>query len=143
MRAENVQGFDKLSLDDIKYIDVETHNGFLRRSIIEANDILITIAGTLGRTALVKESNLPLNSNQAVSIVRLWDEKYVNKKYIIYALNCPSVQKYLTAQKKITAIPNLTLEIISSCLIPLPPLKVQNKIVEQIIKYFNLIKDEF
>ena len=48
----------------------------------------------------------------------------------MYALNAPAIQDKLTAQKKITAIPNLTLEIISDCLVPIPPLNEQRRIVK-------------
>jgi len=130
LRAENVAGLDKLDLSNLNYIDAGTHQGFLKRSILEANDILITIAGTLGRTAVVRECDLPLNANQAVSIIRLVNSKEINLRYLVYALNSPVIQEILTAQKKITAIPNLTLEIISDCLVPIPPLSEQERIVE-------------
>ena len=93
--------------------------------------MLITIAGTLGRTAIVKEENLPLNANQAVAIIRLADSYSIDLRYLVYALNAPAIQDKLTAQKKITAIPNLTLEIISDCLVPIPPLNEQKRIVNQ------------
>lgn len=132
LRAENVAGLDQLDKDNLKYIDEETHTGFLKRSIIEANDILITIAGTLGRTAIVREEDLPLNANQAVSMIRLTDPDAINLLYVVYALNSPEIQRYLTKQKKVTAIPNLTLEIIENCLLPLPPLSEQHRIVAKI-----------
>lgn len=132
LRAENVAGFDQLDKDNLKYIDEETHTGFLKRSILEANDILITIAGSLGRTAIVREEDLPLNANQAVSMIRLADPDAINLTYVVYALNSPEIQRYLTKQKKVTAIPNLTLEIIENCLLPLPPLSEQHRIVAKI-----------
>ena len=132
LRAENVAGFDQLDKDNLKYIDEETHTGFLKRSILEANDILITIAGTLGRTAIVREEDLPLNANQAVSMIRLADPDAINLTYVVYALNSPEIQRYLKKQKKVTAIPNLTLEIIENCLLPLPPLSEQHRIVAKI-----------
>ncbi len=102
--------------------------------------MLITIAGTLGRTAIVKEENLPLNANQAVAIIRLVDSHGVDLRYLVYALNAPAIQDKLTAQKKITAIPNLTLEIISDCLIPIPPLNEQHRIVRRIEELLPLVK---
>ena len=114
----------------MNHIDEATHTGFLKRSILAADDVLITIAGTLGRTAIVKEENLPLNANQAVAIIRLVDSHSVDLRYLVYALNAPAIQDKLTAQKKITAIPNLTLEIISDCLVPIPPLNEQRRIVK-------------
>ena len=140
LRAENIAGLDKLDKTTLKYIDVETHNGYLKRSILEANDILITIAGTLGRTAIVHEEDLPLNANQAVSMVRIVDPNAMNLLYVVYILNSPEVQRYLTRQRKITAIPNLTLEIIENCLIPLPPLAEQKRIVakiEELLPYID------
>ena len=140
LRAENVGGFDELDLSRLKFVTEDEHQGFLSRSIIEADDILITIAGTLGRTALVKEKHLPLNANQAVSIVRLVNSKLLSLKYLIYSLNEPSIQKVLTKQKKVTAIPNLTLEIISDCIIPLPPLSEQKRIVAKVEELFGVMK---
>ena len=131
LRAENVAGLDRLDLSKLNHIDEATHMGFLKRSILAADDVLITIAGTLGRTAIVKEENLPLNANQAVAIIRLVDSHSVDLRYLVYALNAPAIQDKLTAQKKITAIPNLTLEIISDCLVPIPPLNEQRRIVKQ------------
>lgn len=132
LRAENIAGLDKLDLSNLKYVDEETNKGFLVRSIIEANDILITIAGTLGRTGLVREEDLPLNANQAVSIVRFATPNDLDLRYLIYVLNAPAVKKALSVQKKITAIPNLTLEIIANCVIPLAPLAEQKRIVAKI-----------
>ena len=132
LRAENVAGLDRIDKSDLKYINEETHIGYLSRSILQANDVLITIAGTLGRTALVRRKDLPLNANQAVSMIRLVDVNKSDSKYIIYALNSAYIQKALTNQKKVTAIPNLTLETIQKCCIPLPPLAEQKRIVAQI-----------
>lgn len=140
LRAENVAGLDRLDKDNLKYIDEDTHKGFLKRSIIETNDILITIAGTLGRTGLVRQEDLPLNANQAVSMVRLAAPEYLDLQYLIYVLNSPDIQKYLTQQKKTTAIPNLTLEIIENCVCPFPPLQEQHRIVakvEELLPYVD------
>lgn len=132
LRAENVAGFDKLDKTNLKFVTEENHHTFLKRSILKSNDILITIAGTLGRTALVTESDLPLNANQAVAFIRPIINEKIALKYIIYALNAPEIQQRLLKQKKVTAIPNLTLENIDLCCIPLPSLDEQKRIVAAI-----------
>ena len=132
LRAENVAGYDRLDKTNLKYVDQKTHTNYLKRSIIEENDVLITIAGTLGRTAIARRLDLPLNANQAVSIIRIAVLNSIHLLYIIYALNAHATQKRLVIQRKITAIPNLTLEIIENCIIPLPPLAEQKRIVAKI-----------
>ena len=139
LRAENILGYDKLNLDNLKYVDDKTHTGFLKRSILESNDILITIAGTLGRTAIVTESALPLNTNQAVALIRLVTTKFVNIKYLIYAINSSKIKKDLLHQEVAMAIPNLSLENIYDCKIPLPPIEEQNRISEVIDKIFVVL----
>ena len=140
LRAENISGYDKLNLDNLKYVDNQTHTDFLKRSILESEDILVTIAGTLGRTAIVTENVLPLNTNQAVAIVRLVNTKLVNVKYLIYAINSSEIKKDLLYQEVAMAIPNLSLENISDCKIPLPPLEEQNRICEAINEIFIMLE---
>lgn len=139
LRVENIKGFDQLSLDNLKYVDEETHNNALKRSILQSGDILITIAGTLGRTAVVPRAALPLNANQAVAIVRLINTEHINLKYIVYALNAEYISKALLHQEVAMAIPNLSLENISGCVIPIPPFKEQNRIVDYIDNTFQII----
>ena len=139
LRAENIKGYDQLSLENLKYVDEETHHDFLKRSILQSGDILITIAGTLGRTAIVTADDLPLNTNQAVAIVRPISTELINIKYVVYALNAEFVSKALLHQEVAMAIPNLSLENISACSIPIPPIKEQQRIVEFIENAFQSI----
>ena len=80
IRAESI--LDRHTIDTTKFafIDYETH-AMLKRSIILHGDILFTIAGTLGRFALIDDSMLPANTNQAVAIIRA-DEKKVAPEYV-------------------------------------------------------------
>ena len=139
LRAENILGYDKLNLQNLKYIDEDIHNNFLKRSILQNNDILITIAGTLGRTAVVTVSDLPLNTNQAVAIVRLVNSELIYNRYITYALNSNKIQKALLKQEVAMAIPNLSLENISDCSVPIPPLNEQFSIVKVIDDLFTTL----
>lgn len=125
--------------DNLKFIDKKIHETQLKRSILKENDILITIAGTLGRTTLVLKKDLPLNVNQAISILRIIDKNITNINYLIYAINSPIVQKKLNNQRKNTAIPNLTLDVIKKLVIPLPPLKEQIRISNKITCLFDYI----
>lgn len=138
LRAENVAGYTQLDTSTLKFISEETHLTALKRSILEADDILITIAGTLGRTAIVTKQDLPLNANQAIAFIRPIPHSDIALKYIVYALNAPLIQERLLKQQKVTAIPNLTLENIAACCIPLPPSDEQKRIVAKIEEMLTL-----
>ena len=141
LRVENINDDGTICHDNMMHVTEETHTGFLKRSMLEENDVLVSIAGTLGKTAIVKKDDLPLNTNQAVAFVRLADNGEISRDFIRYAIDTPVIQNMLLAKTKVTAIPNLTLEIISDCLIPLPPLAEQKRIVEQIENLFSMLDE--
>ena len=144
LRVENIGNNNSINLSNIKYISEKTHNGFLKRSILEEKDILISIAGTLGRTAIVKKEDLPANINQAISFVRLIDNNKVLENFIVFYLNSPTIKAILLSQVKVTAIPNLTLEIISDIKLPLPSLEEQQEIVrilDEVLENENKVKE--
>ncbi|WP_180380261.1 restriction endonuclease subunit S [Campylobacter lanienae] len=138
LRAENIQENGIVNLENVKFIDKNIHDNVLKRSKLYNGDLLITIAGTLGRCA-VYNNDIEANTNQAVCFVRL------NKAYKKYAnfiqkfISLQSTKSQLLNQAKITAIPNLTLEIIKNLPIPLPPLSEQNLIVAEIDRRFAIV----
>lgn len=52
-----------------QFISPEAHSS-LKRSQFQVGDVLFSIAGTIGKTALVDVSATPANTNQAVAIIR-------------------------------------------------------------------------
>ena len=80
IKAESILGSHSIDSSKFAFIDEET-NALLKRSVIKANDIVFTIAGTLGRFAMVDNSVLPANTNQAVAIIRP-DENKVTPAYL-------------------------------------------------------------
>ena len=105
------------------------HNGYLKRSILKENDILFSIAGTLGRVALINKNILPANTNQALSIIRLKSDV---ADYIKFYLLSESVKKYIKINPTIGAQPNLSLKQIGDIKIFLPTIKEQ-KIIAGIL----------
>lgn len=135
LRVENLTSDGYISHSKITHITAEMHENYLKRSILKANDLLISIAGSLGKSAIVRECDLPINTNQAIAFVRLFADK-INVNYIRNTIESPLINSVLTKQTKVTSIPNLTLEIIKDCPIPLPPLSEQKRIVERIEELF-------
>lgn len=135
LRVENLTSEGYISHSKITHITEEMHENYLKRSILKANDLLISIAGSLGKSAIVRECDLPINTNQAIAFVRLFADK-IDVNYIRNTIESPLINSVLTKQTKVTSIPNLTLEIIKDCPIPLPPLSEQQRIVERIEELF-------
>lgn len=131
LRVENITNKLSLDISNIKYVSEETHTTELSRSIGENGDILVSIAGALGRVAIIESQHLPCNMNQAVAFVRLI-KNYINIDYIKYVISSENIQNRLLSQKKVTAQPNLTLENISNIEIPLAPLYIQDQIVQKL-----------
>src|SRR5688572_30313022 len=108
-------GFITESFD---FIDEET-NALLSRSAIEKDDVLLTIAGTIGKVAKVPEHILPANANQAVAIIRA-DKSQVLPNYIRMWLCLDEVRRELFANVVQAVQANLSLGMISKTKIRLP-----------------------
>ena len=121
----------------LSFIDEETHNKELKRSILNHNDILITIAGaTIGKCAIVPKEILPANTNQALAIIRLKPD--VNLKYVFHLIKSNYLKKYIEQNIKGSAQPNLNLEQLNNFTIPYPSTAEQNRIVSILDKFDTL-----
>ena len=136
------EAFDgaKIIPNKLSYVDEETHTTFLKRSMLEENDILITIAGaTIGKCAIVPKEILPANTNQALAIIRL--AKGNSPKYVMYLLQSDLMKKYMQKNIKGSAQPNLNLKQLNDFIIPLPPLNVQERLVRVLDNFEAICTD--
>lgn len=102
----------------------------LARSRFKENDILFSIAGTLGRIAIVQAEDLPANTNQAICIIRLIPPIF--PKYIAQILSSHLLEDRIKEQRRGVGLQNLNLRQVSEFTIPLPPLNEQKRIVAKI-----------
>lgn len=93
----------------------------MARSQLQNGDILFSIAGALGRCAIVNETILPGNTNQALAILRLLDKGKEMLKYVEYYLRSQYVRRVIETLKTGVAQLNLSLGQIKQMLIVLPP----------------------
>ena len=107
------------------YISEATHKE-LARSTIYPGDVLISIAGTIGRAAIVADDADEMNSNQAVGIVRLNDG--VHRRYILHWLQSHEAKKQILGAQVTATISNLSLTELRNLQIPIPPLAKQKHI---------------
>ena len=102
----------------VTHISEECHKK-LKRSQLKAGDVLFSIAGAIGRVAIVTEEMIPANTNQALAIIRISDEQ-VYLPYIKLILTSPIVIEQFERKKQGVAQLNLSLKDINEISIPLP-----------------------
>lgn len=100
------------------HISEECHEK-LKRSKLRTGDILFSIAGAIGRVAVVTEEMLPANTNQALAIIRVTrDDVYL--PYIKLILTSQIVKAQFERKKQGVAQLNISLKDINELEIPLP-----------------------
>jgi len=119
-------------LDDALYIKKEIHEGMLKRTQLKPNDVLLSMAGTIGLSVIVPENLGEANINQAIARIVLKDN--INPFYLSALLNS-KIGKFQTDRLSRPSVQaNINLEEIRALKIPLPPLSVQNKIADEVKK---------
>jgi type I restriction enzyme S subunit len=119
LRAEDIQSGAIDSSKVVLYISQKTHD-FLSRSKLQPGDLLITIAGTLGRVGYIPNNSPPVNCNQAVAFVRL-RLSLIDHVFACFVCQSNTFYNSLIGLKATGTISNLSLEQITESKIPLPP----------------------
>jgi type I restriction enzyme S subunit len=124
-----VQDLTKNSLENsptVLYVSDETHDALARSKIIPG-DVLLSIAGTIGRTAVVPVNSVEMNCNQAVAIIRP-NEKILSV-YLGSWLDSTSAKSQIGLEAVTATIANLSLGVISKLKLPLPTIARQRELV--------------
>jgi type I restriction enzyme S subunit len=127
VKVESVDEIGSINQSKFAYIDAETDQ-ILARSRIKENDLLISIAGALGRAAIVKKEILPANTNQALAIVRLKNDSPVKVEFLYHFTKTKDFKDFVDASASQGAQPNLSLGDISNVRILAPKKEEQEKI---------------
>lgn len=137
VKVECISDDHSLDFSKLAFIDEET-NSMLSRSIINANDIIFTIAGSLSRFAFVVEDLLPANTNQAVAIIRA-DTSKINA-VTLYSFFMGGIHSdFYTRHIQQAVQANLSLSTIKALPLFLPPKEVLAKYSMLIAPIFRWI----
>ena len=110
----------------------------MRRSQLQENDILFSIAGAIGRSAIVTKEILPANTNQALAIIRVPKGK-IDYNYLLYALSSSAINQQATQHQQGVAQLNISLKNVSDFLLPIYTEAMQKRIVNNLKKIDKLI----
>lgn len=126
--------------DDLVYLTEDVQKR-IQKYIVNTNDIVITIVGaSVGDVGYVKAEFDGFNLTE--NAVRLTDfDERVNSQYLLYVLNS---KKYWELMQQIaggSAQPKLGIYKIESIPLELPSIEIQNRIVEMLKSYDDLIEN--
>jgi len=129
-----VTEFENINDENYKNISESIYKRLINYKL-ESNNILISIAGTIGRIALYKSNK---NSILTENAVKLIDVK-INNNYLYNILKSQEIQDKFQNSYKQATIPKLSLDTIRNITIPIPSKEIQEYIVTECEYYDNLI----
>jgi type I restriction enzyme S subunit len=125
LRVQNIFGGQVNFEEDTLFIGEDTHAA-LKRSQIQGGDVLVTIAGTIGRTGVVPLDAPSMNCNQAVAIVR--PTAQIERSYLRHWLESQAARSQMIGSTVTGTISNLSLTQLGELKVPMPPLEEQRRI---------------
>ena len=129
VKVEDITDDNKILKNKLTHISLECHEKLLRSQLKE-KDILISIAGAIGKVALVSSDILPANTNQALALVRLKSEDLILIDFLMASLRSQYVINQYLNQMRGSTQQNLSLKNISNLVIQVPPLDLQREYVD-------------
>lgn len=111
------------------HITEATHDA-LERSKLQRDDVLISIAGALGRSALVSPDILPANTNQAIALLRLSPDSEISPQYLFSLFQAGYYREHFRKISAGAAQQNLSLGQLRSLEIPVISIAAQNEFIE-------------
>ena len=138
IRARDIKN-GKIDGSDLGYISEETQKK-IERYIVNTNDIIITIAGTIGEVALVSKKFDGVNLTE--NAVRLTEfSKDVCPEFLAYILKSPERKEYMEQVAGGSAQPKLGIYKIEAIKVDLPDIQIQHKIADILSAYDYLIEN--
>jgi type I restriction enzyme S subunit len=125
VKAESITEEGRLREDRLGHIQESTH-GLLRRSQLQVDDVLFSIAGVIGRTLQVDGRLVPGNTNQALAIIRA-DKAKLHVAFLHHTVRSQSFQHHSLGRVVQTAQANVSLGVLSAAPVVLPSQHLQRE----------------
>jgi len=119
----------RIEQSKIKKIDPNIAEKY-QRTFLRGGELLITLVGTVGRTAIVKEPLVGANVARAVGVLTVSEN--VNTHWLKFCFNEEKSKQNLIGSSREVARKTLNLEQLRSFPVPLPPLAEQTEIVNRV-----------
>lgn len=117
-----------ISTKSIKYIDRSIGDGF-RKTELTGDELLITVRGTTGITALTDERYAGMNVTRGIAVIR-YDRGRINPVFLNAYLNSDESQRYIQEHTRGATLQQINLSDLRVQMITVPPMSLQNQFAE-------------
>ena len=136
LSSKNV--FDnQITFEEPRYLSKEQFAVEHKRTNITPGDVLMTIVGTVGRTAVVAESTPPITLQRSVAVLHP-KEDVCSSRYLMYLLR--SKRAFFEAEAHGVAQKGIYLKQLSDVRVDVPEIESQREIVQMLDKVQGVIQ---
>ncbi|QDY45684.1 restriction endonuclease subunit S [Planococcus glaciei] len=144
LKVKDINDDGLINFNSVEKIPEVIHEKKLKRSILLEKDILLSIAGTIGRVSYISKIRNGININQALAFIRLHDSE--NHFAFIYTyLKTKKFQNEINSKIVQGVQANISLSVIKKSLVVFPNIEVlnqYNEIIIPILKQIEILKEE-
>lgn len=115
----------RIATTSIKYIDRSIGDGF-KKTELTGDELLITVRGTTGITALTDERFKKMNVTRGIAVVR-YDRNKINPVYLNAYLNTDESQRYIQEHTRGATLQQINLLDLRVQKIIVPPMELQEQ----------------
>jgi len=139
LSSRNIE-FNNINFLKARKLSKKDFDQLKKRTQLSEGDILLTIVGTIGRTAVFKKEygdNLVLQ--RSVAVIKPSND--INPYFLSYILQSNHYQKLLNSSAVGVAQKGIYLKELSQIKVPVPKLSIQNQIVDQINNELTVVEN--
>ena len=110
------------------------------RSNLEIGDVLFTGTGTIGNVAIIEKTPTNWNIKEGVYAIKPKKEK-ICSKFLMYLFESEKIKKEIERRKAGGTVKSVSMTEMNKIKIPIPPLKIQEKIVQILDKFTDYVTE--
>jgi len=137
LSARNINN-NQINFDNYRLIAETDFENEHNRTRITPGDVLLTIVGTIGRSAIVPDGIKPFSLQRSVAALTFKDTV---PKYMMYQFQSPFFQRHFNKVAKGTAQKGIYLRTLGQSIARVAPLNEQTRIVAEIEKQFSRLDE--
>lgn len=138
IRVLRISDFDEYGIKNNKKV-YYPYKENLRDYFLEESDIVMCMTGgTVGKTLLIESLQEKMLVNQRVADIKI--NKAISNKYVYFVLVSSYIREIIKDSKNSTN-DNISIDLIKSFLLPIPPLNEQKRIIGAIEKFEPLLAE--